>query len=218
MSLLATYNNLLRPIRLIPAFVRGFAGTGDGTSTFTVTHPTPPVDGNLMVIMAGGQQARNIVTPPSGFTSLFQQGTVAIPTNRIWYKFATASEPSSYSIVWSGALTGLPSFAEVSNIDKVNPILFHYGTGSNVAVTTLPLPAYNVNNPGIAFTFVGKSSTGTWGPDNDFTNIPGAGSNRKQYKIYYSTATNVMTTWSGTSETINADIIFFNGKVLGYTP
>lgn len=217
MSLLATYNALLQPNRLIPTFIQGVAGTGDGTTTFTVTPSTTPVQGNLLVIIAGGQQSRGVTTGPSGFTALTQQGAAVIPTNRIFYKFATGSEPANYTVVWNGTMVGGASFIEVENVDKHNPVALHYGTGGG-PVTTLALPAYNVHHPGIAFTFAGKSGTATWGPDNGFTNIPGAGASRKQYRIYYSYALNEVTTWSGTSESVNADIIVFNGKVFGYTP
>lgn len=219
MSLLVAYNNLLQPIRLIPSIIQSVAGTGTGTDTFTVTPTSTPITGNLMVIIAGGAQTRSVTTPPSGFTALTQQGVTAATTNRIFYKFATASEPSSYTVVWGGGtLSGGASFIEVQDVDRSNPVNLHVGTGSAVSVTTLAIPSYNITNVGFAVTFIAKSGTSTWAADNDFDNIAGAGQSRKETKIYRNPATGEITTWTGTSETGNADLVFFNGKVLGYTP
>lgn len=189
------------------------AGIGS-TNTYTITPLVAPVAGRLLVITAGGTQSRSVVTPPTGFTNVASLGAGS-GTNVLYYRIATGSEPANWTIVWSGSLNGGWDFMEVSAVDTVSPFGFHFGNSASSVTTLAPAASgYNVTMPGVAFTYISKSSTASWTPDNSYFDLSGAGEHKVGYKVYSGPATGDTVNWAGTVETVTAEIIFIKGKLI----
>ncbi len=193
---------------LLPTLVSTAQGIGS-TNTYTVTPAVTPTSGNMIIITGGGTQNRTVVTPPTGFTTVATAGGVG-GTNVLFWKIAGGSEPASYSIVWSGILGGGWTFTELKNIADTSPVLTQVG-GGVAPGTSLALPSYDVTVPSYAITYASKSSTSAWTANNSFGNVNPSGQHKVARRRYTVPAFGEVTTWSGTSETVLADLVVFKG-------
>lgn len=213
MSLIA-HHRLLSGGLLTPALrivsLDGAIATG---STYTIIPANVPLVGSLLVITAGGSQNRTVVTPPVGFTQLASIGT-GIPTNVMFYRVCTGSEPGSWTIVWSGNLNGGWDFQEFLNVDTASPFGFHYGN-QGVGITTLAPAAsgYSVTAPGVAFTYISKTLTTAWTPNSGYTDYGGPGEHKRALK-YFSVPTTETVNWSGASQNVTGEIVLIKGKLV----
>lgn len=212
MSLLANHG-VIGGVTAIPIVVSTSQNLASGL-TFTVTPAVAPTSGNLMIITSGGVQNRTVSANPSGFTRVDTSG-VGSGTNVLWWKYATGSEPADYTITWSGSLDGGWSFTEIRNVVESSPIFYHSGN-SGIGVTSLnAAPSnFNVPGPGIAITYISKSSTSAWTTNNGYVTFNPSGEHKIAKRIYSAVALGENVTWSGSSETVLVDIIFIKGKTV----
>lgn len=209
MSLLANHG-VIGGVWLIPSLISRTAATQSGT-TFTITPLVTPTSGNLIVILSGGTQTRTTVTPPTGFTEESTAGGGS-GTSKLFWKVAGGSEPANYTIDWSGTLNGGIAIIEYSNADTNSPIGMHIG--ANAIGTSAALPSHSITTPGVTLTYIAKSGTSVWSADNSYTNITPSGEFRYATKTYNAVATGQNVSWSGTSETVNADLVLIKGKLI----
>lgn len=208
MSLLANHG-LIGRSWMIPVVTSLGSASQSGT-VFTFTPGSVPPTGDLIILVAGGTQSRASTIVPSGFTELAGIGGGG-RTNSLFWKVATSSEPASYSITWNGSLDGGVSGFVLTNTNTTSPVNYHIGANA-VASTTLNLPSHNIPNPGVAFTMIAKSGTSAWTADNGYTNGTPSSQFKMAFKVFSAIAVSQAVQWSGTSETVTAELILINGR------
>jgi len=114
-----------------------------GAMTVILPQPTGVVEGNVIILGSQINVASITTTWPSGFTEIAAIDSI-IQTQRIAYKVATASEPSTYTITLNG--TGYPHIA--------GAILAYSGTN-----TTTPIEAYTATYYGTSDGFITNHTT-----------------------------------------------------------
>lgn len=181
--------------------------TISGTSVL-VTPSAPPVAGNVLFILLGGNASRTI-TPPSGFT-LVPRVSIGATVGLMW-KVATGAEPADYTVNFSGTLDGGGTYFEIKDIDT-SIAVESYGDESVGAVTSFNAGNFSVPTPGIVFSILAKSGTSAWTPSNDFVISATPGQCKVGRKIYAYYTNSDTVTWSGTSETVVMDNYFFHAK------
>lgn len=104
-----------------PTFVQKKSNTNSNTdATISATFDAPPTPGNLLVAYYLARSAAHTASPPSGWTQgpTLDGGSIDNGYGDIFYKFATASEPSTVTVVkGSSSYAGL-SISEYSGIDS----------------------------------------------------------------------------------------------------
>lgn len=212
MSLLG-HHRLVSGGRLTPTFRNALNAGISTTSTYTITPGDTPLVGSLLIITAGGSSNRTVVTPPTGFTQVASIGT-GIPTNVFFYRISTGSEPASWTIVWSGNLNGGWDYQEFLNVDLASPFGFHYGNQGTGITTLAPAASgYVVTMAGCAFTYISKTLTTAWNPDNGYTDYGGAGEHKRGLKFYSIPASETVN-WAGLSQNVTGEVIFIKGRLV----
>jgi len=94
-----------------------------GTS-HTVTKPTGTVEGDLLILtfhVTNNSSSTNTV--PTGFVPLFNgHGTANYRSSGIYWKLATDSEPTDYTVTTSTSAAAFVSISRFSNVDQICPI------------------------------------------------------------------------------------------------
>jgi hypothetical protein len=129
------------------AVVNKSTATGASTSV-VVTKPSGIATSNVMLAQITFTNTRSTVTvtPPSGWTiigSLFSSGSVYYQV--MYYKVATASEPTSYTWTLSRSSTYSAGIAAFSGTSKTAPI-DSSASQTDSSSTTLSAPSVNINN------------------------------------------------------------------------
>lgn len=79
------------------------------TKNMVLNKPSGTVEGDMMVAwVCGDSSIRRNITPPSGWSVIYNQSSPDLGGSAQqfgYYKVATASEPSTYTFVWSGSGT-----------------------------------------------------------------------------------------------------------------
>jgi hypothetical protein len=198
--------------RLRPEVIQTNAVVAGIVATYTITPTTPPTPGSLMWISIAGTANRGILTQMSGGPWAYYDRTsaAALVTMGNWFKFATASEPASYSVTFTATVAGGWRFMELSNVDT-DYLIGRNGAGA-LSVTSLAMPSYSSYSPSIMLTSCGKSLTTNWTSDNGTTNLSGAGQHKCSYKQYDLPASSEIITWSGPVQDVIADWFVIRGK------
>lgn len=178
----------------IPYVLGGFVA---GTSV-VVTPVTPPVEGDLLLVQLANVITLNpaSVTPPSGWASLIL--TSGTPGVGLWYKVATASEPSSYTFTVPSTNWGWEYF----NFRGVDPN-GAYTICAKIDVTGAPgtytTPSFVIPYPGIALSVIGKTTTTAWDPSGGWTIRAASGQAKAATRIYTDVSTSQTLTWALTA-------------------
>lgn len=108
----------------------GIGSKANTTSSTTITIPrsTSVVAGDFMIAQVALRPNSPTITPPSGWTFIRRDNS---STNRIttalYYKFATASEPTSYTWTFSTSLITSGGIVAYRGVDATTPIDVHSG-------------------------------------------------------------------------------------------
>jgi hypothetical protein len=205
MSLLANHG-LIGRLRLVPSVV-GYNQDVQAGSTYTVTPFASPTEGNLLIISCAGSNTVAVTSGPSGFT----QSTLPFTGIKLFLKVATASEPGTYSITFSGALFGGSMYTEIK--DSEYDLLQQRQAGPT-NTNGLSFSSYDAPNAGIAVTYSQKNLTTNWTTDNGTVNQSGPGQHKVSHKIYPIKTTGEVITWSGPIQTVSTELFFINGKLI----
>lgn len=126
---------------IIAPSVRGSSTATDISNTsITCNKPTGTQEGDFLVAFLNLRRTVTSITPPSGWTLLESALTGSERAFGIYYKVATASEPSSYT--FSANTTGGMTLGIVAlqNVDTSNPIDIE-GRTDTAAVNTVTCPS-----------------------------------------------------------------------------
>lgn len=108
----------------------GIASRANTTASTTITIPrsTSVVAGDFMIAQVAMRPSSPTIAPPSGWTFIRRDNS---STNRIttalYYKFATASEPTSYTWTFSTSLITSGGIVAYRGVDPTTPIDAHSG-------------------------------------------------------------------------------------------
>jgi hypothetical protein len=107
-------------------FVATKPPTTSNVTSLAVTKPTGTIGGNLLIACVSlDGNAYSSLTAPSGWT-LIQKGPQGVSpiaqTFGVWYKIATASEPSTYTFTWTPTEQAYAWIMRFSGHDATNPI------------------------------------------------------------------------------------------------
>jgi len=146
------------------------------TPSAAIPKPTV-VDGDHVMLFAGGRENRAIVTPPTGFDPIFNAISASGSGNARCVAYlkhipVAASEPATYDLEWDGAPFGIHFAVSLIGADLIDTI--------DVFATLPDLEGgANINSPGVVTTvddclllFLGLMSrdggfaAGSWAPTN----------------------------------------------------
>jgi len=195
-------------------YIEGTFLSLSSTYTFTIAGGHVPTAGNIIIITAGGTQTRSVTTPPTGFTYVPPATGMAAGTVAYFWKKATGLESGTYTIVWGGgSLAGGYVYSEWRNVEvDSNPV--YANVSGNAIGTTLALPAVNILQPSLGFSANAKSLTDAWSADSGYVTYQGVGQYKVAYKSFSDQLANHILTWSGSSQSVNANILLLKGKAL----
>ena len=71
-------------------------------TSISVNKPSGVAEGDLLIVVCTTDGTGSALTGPSDFNVLFAEQQLQQITHASWWKIATASEPASYSVSWSG--------------------------------------------------------------------------------------------------------------------
>lgn len=109
---------------------------GSATTTYVFDKPSGTVEGDLLVVEWSNDNGRSIVSVPTGF--LLHKSLSSGGTGYMYYKFAGASEPATYTFVISGSEKAVGSSNRISGARNPNPFdvaaVTNTGTGDSAPV------------------------------------------------------------------------------------
>jgi len=177
-----------------------------GTS-MVLNRPTGTLEGHLMVASLWHELANPTITPPSGWTLLFQTNVSTRTANlAAYYRVAGASEPSTYT--WTvptssecvGAILTLENGGTPTAVSQ----------GNNTSTTTVTAPTITVNNAGEWVLFIDGAMYGTTvTPPTNYTEVidnrSGTASGNCHLGVSYRQYSSTGATGSITATLANAD-------------
>lgn len=150
------------------------ATLGSGATSIVVNCPTHVAGDFLLAeIAVGNSSTAASITPPSGWTLLITR-KYGNSNTAIFWKWATGSEPSTYTFTWTGSTQGGAAIISVRNVNPDIPILSFdiNGQGSNAASFYGHLPSvYYTNTLAIGFVHAGWGQSQTVTPPSGSTEI-----------------------------------------------
>lgn len=206
-------------VNAAPSLSLQAANSSTSASSLGATLPDTPISGSLIVIICSVISNASFMLPPTGFTlATFSAGTATLAAQSIYYKIATASEPTSYTCTYGGT-TGRAAIqisvysgvyaqpVPVSGTVSGNSANYGSGTlsntfGSMVLVTGFLVPV--------------NSTISSW--TNGFTQIAtgGAGGNPNNRHLYGSASRYVTTTGSYSTEALTNTSTPWRGQIVGF--
>lgn len=206
-------------VNAAPSLSLQAANSSTSASSLGATLPDTPISGSLIVIICSVISNASFMLPPTGFTlATFSAGTATLAAQSIYYKIATASEPTSYTCTYGGT-TGRAAIqisvysgvyaqpVPVSGTVSGNSANYGSGTlsntfGSMVLVTGFLVPV--------------NSTISSW--TNGFTQIAtgGAGGGPNNRHLYGSASRYVTTTGSYSTEALTNTSTPWRGQIVGF--
>lgn len=177
------------------SIVEFFGGFTSGSGNIVFTPTTPPVVGDFICVQLASTNITDWaaeITSPVGFVRMIASNNRTC----LWYKVATASEPSSYTFnnPASGGkgyeymnFRGLMPMSAIQSIDPLTSGTYP-GTYSSTPM--------NIDKPGIALSVLGKSTTTIWTASAGWTTLSASGQAKAAYKIYTDIALGEVLTWA----------------------
>jgi len=117
------------------------------TTSTTINLPTGTVEGELLIatVATDGETDASLAAP-SGWTLLHREASSDDVSLAVWWKVATASEPTNYDFTWSGSEEAYGFIMRFSGQAASNPIhTFNSSTGSGSSPQT-PAVTTTVDN------------------------------------------------------------------------
>ena len=155
------------PLVIDPTFVAVDAASGSYTSGSTIDLPVPAIvatDDLMIAQIAYNATGGGIITPPAGWTLIDETGGNGV-TQALYYRVATASEPTTYSFTLSSGATDTASGAITlyDGVDTASPIDAS-GAQSNASAAAVTAPSISTtaaNATLVAFYAVRDDGNGT---------------------------------------------------------
>jgi len=110
-----------------------------GSSTLVIPRPATVAEGNVMLASVD-VRGNPIITPPAPGWALSNAISSSVMTQAIYYKIAGASEPSSYTWIFSTAQSASGGIVAYSGVDQVNPVDVVSGK-ANASSTSITAPS-----------------------------------------------------------------------------
>jgi len=118
---------------------------GSGT-TCSIAKPSGVQSGDLLVVLCTTDGTGSALSGPSGFTILHSESQNNGQTTASWWKKAGGSEPSSYSITWSGTERYVGSCTRISGADTDDPVDVSDSNDGSSGTVTSPSITTTVDN------------------------------------------------------------------------
>lgn len=151
-----------------------------GTNSLVITKPTGTASGDLIVIAAAfdGSPVFATITAPSGFTTVINtSGGIGLPL-LVCYKVAGGSEPSSYTVTFSGSSTSAGIAQTWSPYTAIVTGTANFGTASPATALGVTL----TGGSGVALAFFGTRTVSiTTGPSGWTARATAGGATPKVY-------------------------------------
>lgn len=109
--------------------------TTAGTSVVIPQISPSPQSGDLILLIVQRDNTStggNSINTPSGFALLADYGYTSQMASRVFYKVASASEPSSYTVTWTLSEDVVAGIVVFYNVDSVSPVSA-YATGNGLS-------------------------------------------------------------------------------------
>lgn len=134
----------LRPAGAIDAYTSLYLGNNtnfNSGSSVTLSKPSTSANDLMVVHISAGYSTSPGATPPAGWTLARHDNNANTIASWIYYKLATASEPSSYTFSVSTGFNVLGSISVYSGIDPSSP--FDVSAGATTSGTNHTAPSIN---------------------------------------------------------------------------
>jgi len=143
---------------------RGAASAATTAATLSVNKPAATVSGDLMIASIAVRSAAVTITPPSGWTLVRRTDNSPEASLSVYYKIATASEPSSYTFATSTGMSAAAWIAAYSGVNQTTPVDTDKGQFVVTSSTTYNAPGITTTyaNDVVLFT-IGAFDQGTSG-------------------------------------------------------
>lgn len=105
------------------------------TPSWSITPGQTPVDGNVLIAFCAEQEDDALTSDGSEFTLIGELQAGGISQISVWYRVATASEPSSYSWTCAASRNGAIHLYEFSGVDTTGTIHENWQATSEWATT-----------------------------------------------------------------------------------
>lgn len=123
-----------------------YSRASSGT-TCTINKPSGVQTGDLLIVICTIDGTGASLSGPSGFSTLHSEVQSGSQTTASWWKEATGSEPSTYSVTWSGSEAYVGSCIRISGADTSNPVdVSDSNTGSGYSTVSAPSVTTTVGN------------------------------------------------------------------------
>jgi len=186
--------------------------TSTSTTSVTVNTPSGVQAGHLLVAHIAWESNSNLISSvPADWTQIFNAtaGTRAI-RHALYYKVATASEPTSYTWSLSSAVEAIGFIIAFSGVDTASPIGNYSNSTSTSSSTSHTAPAINIQAAGnwaihCAATAYGTTYTPPSGYTERYDTRTGTGSANIAATLSTKEYTAVGSTGNITATSANAD-------------
>ena len=152
---------------------RSVSGTDTTGTTLSINRPSGVAQYDVMLAAIYWDGSSNAaITPPAGWIAIRQDGSAADEQVELYYRVASASEPSSYKWLASISTSGLTGIiADYSGADVVNPIDVSGGqTGTASSGATAPSLTTTTANGRLVGIWSTWNTSVTLGPPTGMTN------------------------------------------------
>lgn len=112
------------------------ATAATAVTSFTLTPPATPTSGNLLWVAFMVRLSGATITPPTGWTQLVAQSNSTVETLYVYWKIATASEPSSYAFSWGTNSVVSWSYREITGQNGTTASTFLDSTANSSSSNT----------------------------------------------------------------------------------
>jgi len=200
-----------KPDTVIPTFISYRSGRTNG-ATLTLTAPTGvQADDLLLLFIVDNTDTPPPFTPPSGFSLSATLQSSSYPRSYIYKKIATSSEPASYTITTTTAVSSFSALLCVfRNANTINTV----GAGEFTVSRSPAAPGITPTRGGMLLSVFANESSKTVVTPPPGVTLLGTVLDSPGTAIYYTTAAPYFLTadqqilWSGASGTANQTISY----------
>lgn len=136
---------------------------GSGATTLVISRPAGAVNGTIMVAQITVRAVATTITPPSGWTLIRRDNSSSSIGAAIYYRIATASEPTSYTWKFNTSQKASGGVAAYSGVNVTNPIDGQSGrvNSSTSTMTANSITTTTANDKLLYFGHVATATTVT---------------------------------------------------------
>ena len=133
---------------------------GSPATSLTVNKPTGTVEGDFMLTQITFLKGSDItVTAPAGWTLVRRDNRGSDIGSAIYRKFATGSEPASYTWNFNQSVSANGGIIRYTGVDSANPIIASSGAGGDSGNPTATSITAEANSKLVAYFAIKKNTT-----------------------------------------------------------